>query len=48
MRNKNGKLLRICFEKIIKGDYVYVDKTALIYKMVTEGNIYFLPSAPVR
>ena len=35
------------FEKIIKGGYVYVDKTALIYKMVTEGNIYFL-SRPRR
>ena len=35
------------FEKIIKGDYVYVDKTALIYKLVTEGSIYFL-SRPRR
>ena len=35
------------FEKIIKGDYVYVDKTALIYRLVTEGNIYFL-SRPRR
>ena len=35
------------FEKIITGNYVYVDKTALIYKMVTEGNIYFL-SRPRR
>ena len=35
------------FEKIINGSYVYVDKTALIYKMVTEGNIYFL-SRPRR
>ena len=35
------------FEKIINGGYVYVDKTALIYKMVTEGNIYFL-SRPRR
>ena len=35
------------FEKIINGGYVYVDKTELIYKMVTEGNIYFL-SRPRR
>ena len=35
------------FEKIITDNYVYVDKTALIYKMVTEGNIYFL-SRPRR
>ena len=35
------------FEKIIKGNYVYVDKTALIYRLVTEGNIYFL-SRPRR
>ena len=35
------------FEKIIKGNYVYVDKTALIYHLVTEGNIYFL-SRPRR
>ncbi len=35
------------FEKIIKGGYVYVDKTALIYRLVTEGSIYFL-SRPRR
>ena len=35
------------FEKIITGGYVYVDKTALIYRLVTEGNIYFL-SRPRR
>ena len=35
------------FEKIIKDGYVYVDKTALIYRLVTEGNIYFL-SRPRR
>ena len=35
------------FEKIINGGYVYVDKTALIYRLVTEGNIYFL-SRPRR
>ena len=35
------------FEKIINGGYVYVDKTALIYRMVTEGSIYFL-SRPRR
>ena len=35
------------FEKIITRGYVYVDKTALIYRLVTEGNIYFL-SRPRR
>ena len=35
------------FEKIITDDYVYVDKTALIYRLVTEGSIYFL-SRPRR
>ena len=35
------------FEKIINGSYVYVDKTALIYRLVTEGSIYFL-SRPRR
>ena len=35
------------FEKIINGGYVYVDKTALIYRLVTEGSIYFL-SRPRR
>ena len=35
------------FEKIINGGYVYVDKTDFIYRLVTEGNIYFL-SRPRR
>lgn len=35
------------FEKIIKGGYVYVDKTDLIYKLVSEGEYYFL-SRPRR
>ena len=35
------------FESIIKDGYVYVDKTALIYRLVTEGKIYFL-SRPRR
>ena len=35
------------FESIVNGGYVYVDKTALLYKMVTEGKIYFL-SRPRR
>lgn len=30
------------FSKIIKGGYVYVDKTELLYQLVTEGTIYFL------
>lgn len=30
------------FDKIILGDYVYVDKTDLIYRLVKNGNTYFL------
>ena len=30
------------FDKIILGDYVYVDKTDLIYRLVKNGNAYFL------
>lgn len=30
------------FEKIIKEGYVYVDKTALVYELVTAGQYYFL------
>ena len=35
------------FESIINDGYIYVDKTALIYRLVTEGKIYFL-SRPRR
>ena len=35
------------FASIINDGYVYVDKTALIYRLVTEGKIYFL-SRPRR
>ena len=35
------------FESIRKGGYLYVDKTPLIYKMITEGKNYFL-SRPRR
>ena len=35
------------FEKIINGGFTYVDKTALIYKLVNEGTVYFL-SRPRR
>lgn len=35
------------FEKVIKGGYVYQDKTELIYDMVNNGSIYFL-SRPRR
>ena len=35
------------FESIRKDGYLYVDKTALIYKMITEGKPYFL-SRPRR
>lgn len=35
------------FEKIRRGGYAYVDKTASMYKMVSEGSYYFL-SRPRR
>ena len=35
------------FKSVIEGGYVYVDKTALIHRLVTEGKIYFL-SRPRR
>ena len=35
------------FESIVNGGYVYVDKTTLVYRLVTEGKIYFL-SRPRR
>jgi hypothetical protein len=35
------------FEKLRKGKYLYVDKTEVIYKMITSGRIYFL-SRPRR
>ena len=35
------------FEKLITGGFIYVDKTDILYKMVNEGNCYFL-SRPRR
>jgi hypothetical protein len=35
------------FEKLRSGDYLYVDKTALVYQLVTTGSCYFL-SRPRR
>lgn len=35
------------FEQIIMDGYIYVDKTDLIYSLVTRGKIYFL-SRPRR
>ena len=35
------------FKTIIEDGYVYVDKTALVYRLVTEGQVYFL-SRPRR
>ena len=35
------------FEKLLEGGYTYVDKTALIHKLVTSGTYYFL-SRPRR
>ena len=30
------------FEKIRKDSYLYIDKTALVYQLVTTGQYYFL------
>lgn len=30
------------FEKIREDGYLYIDKTALVYEMVTTGSYYFL------
>ena len=35
------------FEKIRKDGYLYIDKTALVYQLVTTGQYYFL-SRPRR
>ena len=35
------------FEKIIEDGFVYVDKTALIYKLTHDANTYF-PRSPSR
>ena len=35
------------FEEIRKGNYLYIDKTALIYRLVKSGKYYFL-SRPRR
>ena len=35
------------FKSIVEDGYTYVDKTALVYRLVTEGKIYFL-SRPRR
>ena len=44
---KINKHIKLLFEKIINGGYVYVDKTNLIHQLVKEGSIYFL-SRPRR
>ena len=35
------------FDQLIEQGYVYVDKTALVYQLVTTGKIYFLSAARV-
>lgn len=35
------------FSKLIEEDYLYIDKTALIYRLISKGNYYFL-SRPRR
>ena len=34
------------FESLINDGYVYVDKTALVYRMATTGRVYLNISAP--
>ncbi len=50
MKNKELKNLPIGesdFLKLIKKGYLYIDKTELIYKLITTGEYYFL-SRPRR
>ncbi len=35
------------FEELIERDYLYVDKTVYVHRLVTEGKLYFL-SRPRR
>lgn len=36
------------FEKMRKGGYFYVDKTALVYRLVKTGSYYFLSRPALR
>ena len=36
------------FEKIRNEGYYYVDKTALIYRLVKTGSYYFLSRPPIK
>jgi len=36
------------FESLINDGYVYVDKTALVYRMATTGRYYFLSAVSGR
>jgi hypothetical protein len=36
------------FNKLIQGNYIYVDKTEYIYKLITEGGGYYFLSRPRR
>lgn len=47
MSNKNYPIGIQNFEKVIEGNYFYIDKTALIYQLVKTGSYYFL-SRPRR
>ena len=42
MKGRNYPLGIQTFENIIRGNYVYVDKTALAYQMVHENKYCFL------
>ncbi|RKY33948.1 MAG: AAA family ATPase, partial [Candidatus Omnitrophota bacterium] len=35
------------FEKIVRGGYLYIDKTEYLYNLITKGSVYFL-SRPRR
>lgn len=47
MSSKNYPIGIQNFEKVIEGNYFYIDKTALIYQLVKTGSYYFL-SRPRR
>jgi len=47
MKLKNLPIGQSSFENLIKGDMLYVDKTEIIYRMITNAQFYFL-SRPRR
>lgn len=36
------------FEKLREENYLYVDKTAMVYKIASNSTLFFEPSSPFR